>query len=356
MHNLETLLKKSIILPVFLILCLFFQGCAGTPLKPVFYPGEPDPPRYQYLKSIYNASDISNSSLKKAFAEGLFSFQKAFGITAYKNTLLTTDTKQRGYAVLNFDTGDLQFINQDTSNRHSQMQMPLGITVDQQGNRFIADRQAHRVLMFSSSESYIKSFDFVATDSSPTAVAVVDSKLYVTQLKQSRIDVIDIESGKLLESFKEGAQLAWPYDLVAHGEMLYVTDLLRYQIIQLSQSGQYQKSFGDIGDTTGNLSRPKGIAIDKQGRMLVVDSAFENFQIFRKDGQLLGYVSKGGDAPEDLYLPAGICISYDLASYFQKYAAPGFKLEYIVAIANQAGPSKINVYGFGKMDGATYQD
>lgn len=347
--------KPSFTLAI-LVLCLLFQGCAATPIKPVFYPGEPDPPRYQYLKSISNASDIGDSILKKAFAEGLFSFNKAFGIAAYKNTLLVTDTRYKGYAVLNFETGDLKFVSQDSSNRHSKMLAPFGITVDKSGNRYIADLNAHRVLMFSADDRYIKSFDFDKTNSSPTGILANGSKLYVTQLKQGRIDVLDINSGKLLQSISDGAQLAWPSDIGQFNNDLYVIDMLRYQVVHLSPKGEFIRAFGKAGDSTGNLARPKGIALDDQGRLLVVDAAFENFQIFRNDGQLLGFVSKGGGAPENLYLPAGICISYDLAPYFQKYAATGFKLEYIVAVANQTGPSKINIYGFGKLEGATYAE
>jgi hypothetical protein len=62
-------------------------------------------------------------------------------------------------------------------------------------------------------------------------------------------------------------------------------------------------------------------------------------------------------------MPSGIAISYDIVPYFQEYAAPGFKIDYILAISSQGNPaypySKINFYGFGKMadkDYSSYPD
>jgi hypothetical protein len=47
-------------------------------------------------------------------------------------------------------------------------------------------------------------------------------------------------------------------------------------------------------------------------------------------------------------LPAGVAVDYENARYFEKYAAPGHKLEYLILLANQYGSPKISVYGFFK--------
>jgi hypothetical protein len=41
-----------------------------------------------------------------------------------------------------------------------------------------------------------------------------------------------------------------------------------------------------------------------------------------------------------------LTIDYDNVGLFQKYAAPGFKIEYLILLTNQAGPQKVSVYGF----------
>lgn len=335
-------------------LILVTAGCAGKAVPPVFYPAEPDAPRYQYLKTIISEADLKSSALSKALTEGTFAFQKAFDVAAYKNTLIVTDSRLRGYAVINFDTGKINFIMNDSSNGRSQFAAPFGLAVDAEGTRYIADRRASRVLIYDKNDHYLRSIDFKPENSSPVDVAIDGNKLYVAHLKQNRIDVVDLNDDTVSKMETGDTNFEWPAALDFQNDHLYVLNLLQYNIIKLSTAGEKVATYGDLGDGTGKLARPKGVAVDRENRVLVLDASFGNFQIFREDQQLLGFVSKGGANPEDLSLPAGIAISYELAPFFQKYAAPGFTLEYVVAVSNQAGPSKVNIYGYGKMEGLSY--
>jgi len=88
--------------------------------------------------------------------------------------------------------------------------------------------------------------------------------------------------------------------------------------------------------------------------MYVVDAAFENVQIFDREGRLLLFFGGPGEGPENINLPAAVVVDYESAPLFQKYADPKFKVEYIVLVASQYGNSKLNVFGFGKMEGVDY--
>ena len=95
----------------------------------------------------------------------------------------------------------------------------------------------------------------------------------------------------------------------------------------------------------GQFARPKGIAVDRQGLIYVVDASTELIQVFNPQGQVLMYF--GGPERGAATLPAGITIDYDNVGQFQRYVAPGFKVDYLVLVANQTGPNKISVFGFG---------
>jgi hypothetical protein len=46
-------------------------------------------------------------------------------------------------------------------------------------------------------------------------------------------------------------------------------------------------------------------------------------------------------------------VDYDNVALFEKYAAPGFKVEYLVIVTSQVGTRMVNVFGFGRRkDGA----
>jgi hypothetical protein len=47
-------------------------------------------------------------------------------------------------------------------------------------------------------------------------------------------------------------------------------------------------------------------------------------------------------------MPTVVKIDYDNVSYFEKFAAPNFKIRYLVLVASQFGLNKVVVFGFGE--------
>jgi sugar lactone lactonase YvrE len=73
--------------------------------------------------------------------------------------------------------------------------------------------------------------------------------------------------------------------------------------------GAYQGEVGELGDSPGQFGRPKGIAVDSEGRIYVVDAAFDNLQIFDKDQHLLLPVGEAGSGPGEFWLANGIAVT-----------------------------------------------
>jgi hypothetical protein len=92
------------------------------------------------------------------------------------------------------------------------------------------------------------------------------------------------------------------------------------------------------------------VAVDREGRIYVVDAAFQNVQVFNPEFKLLLFFLSGGLEKHNVYLPAGIAIDYDNIEYFKGYIHPKFKAEYLLFVTSNFGNNKVNVYAFG-----TYQ-
>ncbi|MHC4741817.1 MAG: hypothetical protein ACYS8Z_07905, partial [Planctomycetota bacterium] len=95
------------------------------------------------------------------------------------------------------------------------------------------------------------------------------------------------------------------------------------------------------------LVRPKGISIDRDGRIWVVDAAPEVVKIMDAEGRLLLFFGFPGNEPGNVNLPSRVKLDYDNVELFRQYAVPGAELEFLIIVANQYGLNKINVYGFG---------
>ena len=104
-------------------------------------------------------------------------------------------------------------------------------------------------------------------------------------------------------------------------------------------------SVGSYGRGLGEFVRPKGIAVDRESNLFVVDAGFENAQIFNKEGKLLMFFGGNYKGPGDMWLPAKVALDYDNLKYFQKYVDAAFKLKYLIFVTNQFGPDKLSIYG-----------
>ena len=63
---------------------------------------------------------------------------------------------------------------------------------------------------------------------------------------------------------------------------------------------------GGLGDGPGTLSKPKGVGVDGDGHIYVVDAVFDNVQIFDENGDLLLHFGDHGASQGEFWLPAGI--------------------------------------------------
>ena len=102
----------------------------------------------------------------------------------------------------------------------------------------------------------------------------------------------------------------FPTNLFVSNGKLYVTDTGNFRVQIFDLEGSYLSGFGKVGDSPGQLARPKGVAVDKDGHIYIVDAAFDNFQIFDEEGRLYLFVGSAGHRPGYFWLPAGIHIDH----------------------------------------------
>ena len=76
----------------------------------------------------------------------------------------------------------------------------------------------------------------------------------------------------------------------------------------ITRSGESVVVFGHAGDAPGDLALPKGIAVDADGHVYVVDGRFENVQVFDAEGRLLLFFGEEGAGAGEFWLPGGVFI------------------------------------------------
>lgn len=352
------------------MLLLSLTGCVTNPAKgdgnkaadagPLFYPPLPAGPRIQYLTTIASERDLI--AKQDSFADFVLGDEKdlqrlsqPYGMALYQGKLLVADTGAGGVATFDLTQQKFELF---TGSGAGRMKRPINIRIDSDGTRYVTDTGRNQILVYDSAQRFITAFGSEG-QFRPVDLAIAKDRLYVVDILHHQVQVLDKKSGKTLFTFgKAGSEVGELYHptniaLGPDGDV-YVVETSNYRVQRFTAEGKSVRMYGEVGSTLGTFARPKGIAVDKSGRILVGDAAFQNVQVFDNDGKLLLFFGEPGERGELLNLPAGVSIDYDNIAAFQKFADPRFKIDYLIMVASQFGPNKVDIFGFGKLRGGDY--
>lgn len=192
---------------------------------------------------------------------------------------------------------------------------PVALAIDNENRVYVSDSALNQIFVINEQSEHAIPFKTLVELAQPTGLAfdATRERLYVVSTRQHRVLALS-RSGDLLFSFgRRGAgaaqfnypTLIWsdPYS----GE-LWVTDSLNFRVQRFTQNGEFMSTFSGVGDATGNLARPKGVATDESGHIYIIDALLNNMQIFNKKGELLLYLGEQGRGIGQFWLPIGIFI------------------------------------------------
>lgn len=187
---------------------------------------------------------------------------------------------------------------------------PVGIAVAQSGDLIVADAELAEVFVLSAAGVPIARFGH-GTLIRPTGVSVDSSNgdIYVADTGAHEIKVFSAQL-EILRSIgvpgSEPGQLNSPMHISVTGGSLYVSDTLnaRVQIYSIAD-GTLQSIVGSRGTYVGNMVRPKGVAVDSDGNIYVVESYHDHLLIYDSDGRFLLPIGGNGSNIGQFFLPAG---------------------------------------------------
>ena len=347
-----------------LLLLSLLAGCAtpdqeSEPWPLVLYPSPPAKPRLQFLHGINADTDLGKQ--RSAFDTFLLGKAPAgeiiatpYDIASVPGKIYILDRMPKKLRVIDLKSRRIRLLD---DRGLGLLQDPSGIWVTPEDVKFIADMKRRQIVVFDAADQFVRAYGGPEVFDRPTDVAAFGQRLYVCDIQRNQVVILDQDTGEVIKRVgstgPHPGSFRKPSHLVVDGDgNLFVTDAFNFRVQQFDPDGNFLKAYGKLGDGLGAFARPKGLALDRSNHLYVVDAAFENVQIFdAQSGSLMLYFGGPGQQAGNMYLPAGIHIDYDNTEYFANFAAPNFKLDYVLYVANTFGASKINVYGFGQWTG-----
>jgi DNA-binding beta-propeller fold protein YncE len=342
-------------------LLVVVAGCATT--KKVdrteyFFPPPPDAPRLQYLTGFSSEKEFRGHEDKNllTFVTGAKVDEKVigkpYGAVGGDKRMYICDTGLGAVLIADLETRRLRVIE---AQGEGGLKVPLNVTVDGDGNCYVADTGREQVVMFDKNGGYLGAIG-KGGEMKPRDVAVNKDRIFVADLMKHNVHVFEKSSRKPLfdiphseDQTNRTRRLFTPTNLALDSKgNVYVCDSGAFHVQVYDPTGTYLRTVGEMGDSLGQFARPKGIAIDRDDRLYVVDAMSQVVQIFDDKGKLLTWFGEPGNDGKVQNLPAKVFVDYDNASYFQSFVSPTFQVEHLVVVINQIGPHKVSVYGFGQ--------
>lgn len=352
---------KLVHLGVSCLLLSFLTGCATrqVPQKSTeyaFFPPSPDEPRIQFLKAFASDVELGRSGTFAEFITGqrkqVNPLVKPYGVAMHGGKIYVCDTVANVIEVFDMQSRRAAYF---APKGEGQMRLPVNITIDEDGTRYVADTGRNQILIFGENDAFLAAIG-LRGEMRPTDVAVTTDRLFITDLEGHAVRVYGKADRKLLFTIpldpKAGeGKLFSPTNLAVdrQGGRLLVADTGAFVVQVYDLDGRFIRTIGKQGVAPGLFARPKGVAVDREGRTYVVDAATQVVQMFDTEGNLLMFFGQAGASMRgELILPAAIDIDYDNVGCFQEYVAPGYQCEYLILVTSQFGGQKVSVYGFLK--------
>lgn len=325
--------------------------------EPVFFPPLPESPHYQWLRSYSTAEEFGEkdgwlSKLLFGKANEDEGLGKPYGIGAYDGKIYLCDAGSGDVRILDLSGKKTGWL---AKSQKVSLLKPINITIDQQtGYKFVSDAALKKVVVFDKRDKFVRAFEDPA-GWAPTDAVIYGPELFVVDVQNHRVKVLDVKTGKILRAVGEpgsgDGQLFKPTNIaIGPGGLLYVSDTINFRVQVFSRNGLFKRSIGKLGRRPGDFARPKGVAVDRDNRLYVVDAGFDNVQVFNPERKPLIFLGGTGNDPGQMYLPAKVLVDYGVKTRdaLSKYVDPRLRLEYLVWVTNQYGPQRLMVFGYGE--------
>ncbi|HJV25460.1 MAG TPA: 6-bladed beta-propeller [Aromatoleum sp.] len=277
-------------------------------------------PRYQFAGQLTGEENFVRENDTKGIASflawvvGLFDeanpdvLQRPQAIVSDKDErIFVTDVSRAAVYVFDKPAGELKVWGFAVGLRR--FIAPIGIALAEGGGVWVADAELRIVAHLSADGTPLASIGGgmlqrptgLARDSSTGLLYVSDT--YAHDIKvftpEGRLERIIGERGDAPGEFNFPTHLA-----LARGK-LYVTDTMNSRVQVIPLGGGEPQIVGKRGLYYGNLVRPKGVAVDSENNIYVVESYYDNLLVYNEAGEFLMPIGGVGQTTGKFYLPSG---------------------------------------------------
>lgn len=282
------------------------------PLVEIVWPPPPAAARIQFVRVVEAGGGLSlrQSRLARVLTgRQEVRLSRPYGVAVDKSgRLYVADTDAP--AVLVYDYPGRQIIRVVEFDGQGFVS-PIGVALGPSGTFYVTDSSLLKVLVFDQNGAFVQVFAPDTPMKRPTGIAVEPGtgRVLVVDTLANSVLVFNPQ-GKHLRTIGSTGQLHRPTDVWCDARgRVFVTDTLNFRVVIFRISdGAFLRTFGLLGDGSGAIRDPRGVAVDRHGNVYLVDRAFSKVQIFDDQGRFLLAFGEPGRGPGQFNMPSDIFI------------------------------------------------
>ncbi len=233
-----------------------------------------------------------------------------------RGRVIVTDPGIGGIHIFDVEQHKYKLLERKEKSKDSMLQ-PQCIAIDASDNIYVTDSTAGKVFVFGPSGKYKGVLGSLKGGEGffkrPTGIAIdrETQHIYITDTLRDRVYILDTH-GLVLKSFgrhgEQNGEFNLPTELLIKNGIVAVVDAMNFRVQTFDRDGTFQSAIGNPGDSDDALFRPKGIGLDSENHIYLVEGLSGIVQVFDREGQLLYFFGSRGTSFGQFQLPAGLFI------------------------------------------------
>ena len=240
-------------------------------------------------------------------------FNGPYGVTVNeRNEIAVTEKLNHRVQIFSSDGTYLRSFGSE-GDQEGEFRYPTGIAYLNNGNIVVADTLNKRLQIFTEQGEYLTqiggkgNLDHQFND--PWGLSVdSDGNIIVAENKLIKIFT---PSGQLLRKFGGEDLLVNPCHCIQEDEYFIVSDEVDRSINVFNTEGDFLYKFGNEGEGDGEFDRPRLLSVDKAGHLMVCDSANDRVQILELSGEFITEFGLMSDRIEEFVGPISTTVLTD---------------------------------------------
>ena len=189
---------------------------------------------------------------------------------------------------------------------------PVGVAIDKDRNIFVADTNNHRIQILSWEGRYVGLFGGKGSLDSqlyrPWGLSLDSTGNVIVAYTGNELIKIVTPDGRFVMKIGRQGSFSFPTHCVQCGEYFIVSDQNEHCIKVFNREGHFQYKFGKQGQGDGEFNYSRFLSVTQSKHMLVCDRDNHRIQVFELDGKYVGKLGTCGSTLGKLKKPFSVAI------------------------------------------------